>query len=62
MSDLLKMRETRFRENPDDPMVLGIGSSINPREMETAIEMGFDMIVSPDSGMGGTVKKSIPSE
>lgn len=57
MSDLLKMRETRFRENPDDPMVLGIGSIINPREMETAIEMGFDMIVSPDSGMGGCREK-----
>ena len=57
MSDLLKMRDTRFRENPEDPMVLGIGSIINPKEMETAIDMGFDMIVSPDSGMGGYREK-----
>jgi 2-keto-3-deoxy-6-phosphogluconate aldolase len=34
-------------------MLLGVGSVINPRELETAIEMGFDMIVGPDSGMGG---------
>jgi 2-keto-3-deoxy-6-phosphogluconate aldolase len=32
---------------------LGVGSVINPRELDTAIEMGFDMIVGPDSGMGG---------
>ena len=57
MADLLKIRDTRFKENPDDPMILGIGSIINPREMEKAIEMGFDLIVSPDSGMGGYREK-----
>ena len=57
MADLLKIRDTRFKENPDDPMILGIGSIINPREMEKAIEMGFDLIVSPDSGMGGCREK-----
>src|SRR5262245_56888952 len=34
-------------------MLLGVGRIINPRELEAAIEMGFDMIVAPDSGMGG---------
>jgi 2-keto-3-deoxy-6-phosphogluconate aldolase len=41
------------KARPGDPMLLGVGSVINPRELETAIEMGFDMIVGPDSGMGG---------
>jgi 2-keto-3-deoxy-6-phosphogluconate aldolase len=34
-------------------IVLGVGSVINPKELEAAIEMGFDMIVAPANVMGG---------
>jgi len=54
MSELTLMRA---KSNPDDPMVLGVGSVINPHELESAIDMGFDMAVSPDSGMGGFREK-----
>lgn len=37
----------------DKPFVLGVGSIINPKELEMAIEMGFDMIVAPANVMGG---------
>lgn len=37
----------------DKPFVLGVGSVINPRELDAAIAMGFDMIVAPASVMGG---------
>ena len=47
----------RAKSDPDDPMILGVGSVVNPGELESAIEMGFDMIVSPDSGMGGFREK-----
>ena len=47
----------RAKSNPDDPMLLGVGSIINPHELDSAIEMGFDMAVSPDSGMGGYKEK-----
>ncbi len=53
MTELRKRREEYARKNPANPMLLGVGSVINPRELETAIQMGFDMIVGPDSGMGG---------
>ena len=53
MSELRKRRVDSVKARPGDPMLLGVGSVINPRELETAIEMGFDMIVGPDSGMGG---------
>ena len=53
MVELRKRREESFRRNPNDSMLIGVGSVINPRELEAAIEMGFDMIVGPDSGMGG---------
>ncbi|MEK7395540.1 MAG: bifunctional 4-hydroxy-2-oxoglutarate aldolase/2-dehydro-3-deoxy-phosphogluconate aldolase [Candidatus Poribacteria bacterium] len=55
MSELTKMRS---ESDPENPMLLGIGSVINPHELESAIEMGFDMIVSPDSGMGGYREKT----
>lgn len=55
MSELTRIR---LESNPDDPMLLGVGSVINPHELESAIEMGFDMVVSPDSGMGGYREKS----
>jgi 2-keto-3-deoxy-6-phosphogluconate aldolase len=38
---------------PDNPFVLGVGSVINPRELEAALAMGFDMIVAPANVMGG---------
>jgi len=38
---------------PDNPFVLGVGSVINPKELEAALEMGFDMIVAPANVMGG---------
>ncbi len=37
----------------DKPFVLGVGSVINPKELEQAIEWGFDMIVAPGNVMGG---------
>jgi len=50
MQELVKRRA----ESPTDkPFVLGVGSIINPEELETAIEMGFDMIVAPANVMGG---------
>ncbi len=50
MQELVKQRA----ESPaDNPFVLGVGSVINPHELEGAIEMGFDMIVAPANVMGG---------
>ncbi len=44
----------RRAESPaDNPFLLGVGSIINPKELETAIDMGFDMIVAPANVMGG---------
>jgi len=37
----------------DNPFILGVGSVINPAELEAAVEMGFDMIVAPGNVMGG---------
>ena len=50
MQELVKRRA----ECPqDNPFILGVGSVINPRELEVAIKMGFDMIVAPANVMGG---------
>ncbi len=50
MQELIKKRAGA----PEDkPFVLGVGSIINPKELETAIDMGFDMIVAPANVMGG---------
>ncbi len=47
---LMRKRE----EAPADrPFVLGVGSVINPKELEAAIDMGFDMVVAPANVMGG---------
>jgi 2-keto-3-deoxy-6-phosphogluconate aldolase len=60
---ILKEAMAEMRRRRDEkastgrPMVLGVGSVINPRELEAAIDMGFDMIVAPDSGMGGCREK-----
>lgn len=50
MQELLKRRAA---SDPEDPFILGCGSVINPRELEAAIAMGFDMIVAPANVMGG---------
>jgi len=50
MQELVKRRA----EAPaDKPFVLGVGSVINPKELEAAIDMGFDMVVAPANVMGG---------
>src|SRR5512138_1573230 len=46
MSELRRRREQAT--GSAKPMLLGVGSVINPRELETAIDLGFDMIVGPD--------------
>ncbi|HEW78922.1 MAG TPA: bifunctional 4-hydroxy-2-oxoglutarate aldolase/2-dehydro-3-deoxy-phosphogluconate aldolase [Phycisphaerales bacterium] len=43
----------RAQSSADSPFILGVGSVINPSELETAIEMGFDMVVAPANVMGG---------
>jgi len=50
MQELVTMRE---KSPADNPFVLGVGSVINPVELDAAIEMGFDMIVAPANVMGG---------
>ena len=50
MKELVKIREA---SPSDNPFILGVGSVINPKELEAAIEMGFDMIVAPSNVMGG---------
>lgn len=50
------MGELRARREScpaDHPFVLGVGSVINPRELDAALEMGFDMVVAPADVMGG---------
>jgi 2-keto-3-deoxy-6-phosphogluconate aldolase len=53
MAELRKRRDESLRKNPGDPMLIGVGSVINPKELASAIEMGFDMVVGPDTCMGG---------
>ena len=50
MKELVKLRE---KSPADNPFVLGVGSVINPHELEAAVEMGFDMLVAPANVMGG---------
>jgi 2-keto-3-deoxy-6-phosphogluconate aldolase len=50
---MAELRKRRADAPKDKPFVLGVGSIINPKELETAIEMGFDMIVAPANVMGG---------
>ena len=50
MKELVKVRDGC----PEDkPFILGVGSVINPQELDAAIEMGFDMVVAPANVMGG---------
>ncbi len=50
MKELVKVRAAC---PADKPFVLGVGSVINPQELDAALEMGFDMIVAPGNVMGG---------
>lgn len=50
MRELVKVRAEAPKEKP---FILGVGSVINPAELEAAVEMGFDMIVAPANVMGG---------
>ena len=50
MSELTRIRAAA---PPDKPFVLGVGSVINPNELQSALDMGFDMIVAPANVMGG---------
>ncbi len=50
MQELVKRRAEAPAEKP---FVLGVGSVINPKELEAAIGMGFDMVVAPANVMGG---------
>lgn len=48
-----ELRALRASAPAEKPLLLGVGSVINPKELESAIEMGFDMIVAPANVMGG---------
>ncbi len=50
MQQLVKVRAGASAEKP---FLLGVGSIINPKELESALAMGFDMIVAPGNVMGG---------
>jgi len=50
---MLELTRRRAECPADKPFVLGVGSVINPKELEAAIDMGFDMIVAPGNVMGG---------
>ncbi len=50
MQELVKLRAAVPAEKP---FLLGVGSIINPKELESALTMGFDMIVAPGNVMGG---------
>ncbi|MBN2302591.1 MAG: bifunctional 4-hydroxy-2-oxoglutarate aldolase/2-dehydro-3-deoxy-phosphogluconate aldolase [Lentisphaerae bacterium] len=50
MSEMVRLQASAPADNP---FVLGVGSVINPKELDAAIEMGFDMIVAPANVMGG---------
>ena len=50
---MAELVERRAQAPADNPFVLGVGSVINPKELESAVEWGFDMIVAPANVMGG---------
>ncbi len=47
----------RIRDGFGEPLRVGIGSVTTPAELERSIEMGFDMVVSPDNAFEGFGKK-----
>ncbi len=50
---MMELRARRAAAPASKPMILGVGSVINPKELESAVDMGFDMIVAPANVMGG---------
>ena len=48
-----ELRKLRAKAPAGKPFVLGVGSVINPKELDAAMEMDFDMIVAPSNVMGG---------
>ena len=50
---MYELKKLRAAAPAEKPFLLGVGSVINPLELESAIEMGFDMIVAPANVMGG---------
>jgi len=50
---MTELRPLQAEAPPDNPFVLGVGSVINPGELDAALEMGFDLIVAPANVMGG---------
>ncbi len=50
---MVELVKIRAGSPADNPFILGVGSVINPQELDSAIEMGFDMIVAPANVMGG---------
>lgn len=48
-----ELTKRRAAAPADNPFLLGVGSIINPKELEMAIDMGFDMIVAPANVMAG---------
>lgn len=54
MSEINRVRDAA---SPDDRLLVGVGSVTEPGELEAAIDMGFDMVVSPDSAFEGFGKK-----
>jgi 2-keto-3-deoxy-6-phosphogluconate aldolase len=48
-----ELRKLRADSLADNPFVLGVGSILNPNELDDAIQMDFDMIVAPANVMGG---------
>ena len=47
------MKELGALRAGGEDLLLGVGSVINPGELEACVEMGFDMIVAPANVMGG---------
>lgn len=50
---MAELRKLRAESPKNSPFLLGVGSVINPKELESAVDMGFDMIVAPGNVMGG---------
>jgi 2-keto-3-deoxy-6-phosphogluconate aldolase len=48
-----ELTKKRAEAPADKPFLLGVGSIINPKELESALGLGFDMIVAPANVMGG---------
>lgn len=54
VAEAMQELTNRRAESPaDNPFILAVGSVINPQELDSAIDMGFDMIVAPANVMAG---------